>query len=76
MEPLYYVIAILGCGDGGDQCRQERVEPVRYASAAQCQAAMPAALTRHTDLFYPVVSAACQRSGDQMASARTARPGS
>ena len=40
MEPVFYVMAILGCGDFQDQCQQARVEPVRYQSAAQCQAAM------------------------------------
>lgn len=60
MDPVFYVIAILGCGDGNVQCAQARVEPVRYESAAACQQAMPTALMRNTDLSYPVISAACQ----------------
>ena len=75
MEPLFYVIAIMGCGDAGDQCRQARIEPVRYESAVQCQAAMGSALARHTDLEYPVITAACQRSGSQMVEQVNARRG-
>ena len=73
MEPLYYVMAILGCGDDGAACQQARIEPARYESAAQCQAAMTGALGRNTDLSYPVVQAACQRRGVDMAS-RDVRP--
>ena len=68
MEPLYYVMAIMGCGDAGTACQQVRVEPARYQSAVQCQVAMSATLERHTDLEYPVISATCQRNGVTMAS--------
>ena len=73
MEPVFYVMAILGCGDGSYACSQQRVETAHYATAAQCQAAMPAALMRNADLEYPVISAACQRRG-QMTASRDARP--
>ena len=32
MEPLFYVMAIMGCGDGQAQCPQARVEPAQYQS--------------------------------------------
>ncbi len=67
MAPLVYVMAILGCGDDGATCNRERIEPATYVSASACQAAMPAALGRHTDLSYPVITAACQRKGEQIA---------
>jgi hypothetical protein len=67
MEPVFYVMAILGCGDDQSQCREARVEPVRYHNAAQCQAAMAQVLPRHADLSFPVIVAACQRRGEQMA---------
>lgn len=67
MESLFYVMAIMGCGDGSEACAEARVEPTRYASAAQCQAALPQALTRHTDLSFPVITAACRASGMRMA---------
>jgi len=73
MEPVYFVMAILGCGDDGMQCSQQRIEPVRYVNAAECQAAMPAALIRNTDIDFPVVGAACQPRGRQVAGADAPR---
>ena len=70
MEPVFYLMAILGCGDEGAQCSQQRVEPARYETAAQCQAAMPAALRRNTDIDYPVIAAACQQHGERYAQVR------
>ena len=63
MEPIFYIMAIMGCGDGSDPCAQARVEPVRYQSIQACHAAMPAALQRNSDLSFPVISAACRASG-------------
>ena len=73
MEPVFFVMAILGCGDDGGACRPERVEPARFTSFAACQAAMPEALMRSTDLAYPVVAARCERRGVEMVS-RTPPP--
>ena len=70
MERLFFVMAIMGCSDGSANCAEARVEPARYATYAQCQAAMPAALMRNTDVDYPVVSAACRRNGQQMVQAQ------
>lgn len=69
MEPVFYVMAILGCSDDGGACSQQRTEPAHYTSAAQCQAAMPAALRRSTDIDYPVITAACQQQGARYAEA-------
>ena len=69
MEPLFYVMAIMGCSDGSANCAEARVERAHYASFAQCQAAMPAALMRNTDIDYPVVSATCRANGQQMVQA-------
>ena len=63
MEPLFYVMAIMGCGDGNVQCTQARIVPVRYESMAECRAALPVQLARNTDVDYPMVGAACQRRG-------------
>ncbi len=68
MEPVYFVMAILGCGDLQDQCQQARIEPTRYQTAAQCQAAMAQVLPRHTDLSFPTIAATCQRNGNLVAS--------
>ena len=67
MGSVFYVIAIMGCGDGQAQCAQQRLEPVRYVSAAQCRAAMPAALARNNDLDFPTITAACRQIGTSMA---------
>lgn len=67
MEPLYFVMAIMGCGDAGSVCEQARVEPIRYRSALECQAAMPAVLQRHSDLSFPEITGACQQQGMRMA---------
>jgi hypothetical protein len=76
MEPMFYVMAIMGCGDGTSNCAQARVEPVHYATIQQCQAAMPAALIRNSDIDYPVVSAACRSVGQQLVQIRQdRRPG-
>ena len=73
MEPMFYVMAIMGCGDGTSNCAQARVEPVHYMTIQQCQAAMPAALIRNSDIDYPVVSAACRSVGQQMVQLRQDR---
>lgn len=72
MEPAYFVMAILGCADDGLQCRQERIEPIRYQSAAACQSAIDTALQRNSDLSYPMVGAACQRAGEQVVESKPA----
>jgi hypothetical protein len=71
MHPVFYVIAILGCSDGSQACRQQRVEPIRYETPAACQAAMPAALERNTDLDFPTIEAACQVNGPTIAREQT-----
>ena len=70
MEPVYFVMAIMGCGDAGDLCREARVEPVRYTSIQACQAAQPAALRRNTNLDYPEISAQCRSTAPRWAAAK------
>lgn len=67
MEPIFFVMAILGCDDGGMACRQERLEPARYESVEKCEAAMQGVLSRNTDLDYPVVGASCMKNGQRFA---------
>ena len=70
MEPVFFVMALMGCGDAGDMCTQARVEPVRYTSIQACQAQANAALLRNTDLDFPVITAHCRSTAQQWASAR------
>jgi hypothetical protein len=74
MEPILYVIAIMGCGDDAGQCRSARIEPATYTSIQTCQAAMPDALVRNTDLSYPTITAACQQRGERLARNDTPQP--
>ncbi len=73
MEPLFFVMAIMGCADGNANCAEARVEPARYTTMAQCQAAMPAALMRNSDIDFPMVSAACRQKGQQMVQTQGAK---
>ena len=74
MEPLYFVMAILGCADSGTQCADARVLPARYATAAECRAQLSQNLARHTDLDFPTVLADCRQQGPQLAKAVLTRP--
>jgi len=67
MGPLYYVMAIMGCGDGDQACTEARIVPVRYPSINACQMAMPTALARNSDIDFPVITASCRQIGTRMA---------
>ncbi|GAA4009807.1 hypothetical protein GCM10022280_03560 [Sphingomonas swuensis] len=60
MGPVSYVIAILGCADGGAACQQVAVAPARYESAAACEANTMNVLAGSTDLDFPTLLARCQ----------------
>lgn len=70
MDPLFYVMAIMGCGDGSSACQQARIEQAQYASIGECQRAMPAALARNSDVDFPVVTASCRATGARLAQAK------
>lgn len=73
MGSVFYVIAIMGCTDARTQCAQQRVEPIRYESAAQCRAAMVGALARNSDVDYPMITASCRQVGRIVAEQGVAR---
>lgn len=62
MGPLYYVIAILGCGDGSVQCSPVATVPTQYSSQAACEAATGDALLANSDLDFPTLVAQCRAS--------------
>ena len=62
MGPGYFVIAILGCADGGSSCTQVATIQTRYETQAQCTAATPAVLEANSDFDFPTLLARC-RSG-------------
>ena len=69
MEPLFYVMAIMGCADGNVQCTEARIVPAHYQTMAQCRAALPDQLARNTDVPYPMIGDACRSAGTQIATA-------
>ncbi|HUP67166.1 MAG TPA: hypothetical protein VM145_03015 [Sphingomicrobium sp.] len=68
MGPGYFVIAILGCADGGGACTPVATLQSRYESAEQCAQAAPAALEANTNFDFPTLVARC-RAGSARASA-------
>lgn len=61
MEPLLYVMAIMGCADSGELCAQERLVARSFVSAEECNRAAEAQLIMNGDLDYPVIRAECRR---------------
>ena len=62
MEPLVYIMAILGCGESDAPCQPVTIADGHYASEAACLAATEAELLRRDDLFFPAVVAQCRRA--------------
>lgn len=75
MGPGYFVIAILGCADGGSACTQVATLQTRYETAAQCSAATASALEANNNFDFPTLVARCRAgSGPSAASVRNERP--
>jgi hypothetical protein len=62
MEPVYYVIAILGCADGSAQCTPVATVPTRYESQAACSASTSDALLANSNFDFPTLVAECRAS--------------
>ena len=60
MGPGYFIIAILGCADGGTGCAPVATVPTHFASQAACSAAAPDALIDNSDLDFPTLVAECR----------------
>ena len=56
----YFVIAILGCGDGSAACTPVATVPTHYATQEQCVADTSAALMKNSDFDYPTLVARCR----------------
>jgi len=63
MGPGYFVIAILGCADGGTACTPVATAPTRYESQAACEAATVETLTKNSDFDFPSLLAQCRAVG-------------
>lgn len=70
MGPVSYVIAIMGCADGGAACQQVAVAPSRFESAAACEAATGNVLSSGTEFDFPTIVARCRASKGPSAAER------
>jgi hypothetical protein len=59
MGPSYFVIAILGCGDGGIACQTVATPAAHYATEQACLAARTDTLMANSDLDFPTLFAQC-----------------
>lgn len=59
MGPAYFVIALLGCADGGSACTPVATLETHYATEEQCAAATGAALIENGNFDYPTLVARC-----------------
>ena len=62
MSVGYFVIALMGCADGGSACTPVATLPARYESERQCNAATTSALENSTDFDFPTMVARCRES--------------
>lgn len=62
MGPGYFVIAILGCADGGSACTPVATLQTHYASVAECSAATSAALEANSSFDFPTLLARCRQA--------------
>ena len=60
MGPGYFVIAILGCADGGTECTPVATLQTRYESAEKCSAATAAVLETNNKFDFPTLVASCR----------------
>ncbi len=67
MEPVLYIMAILGCSDAETQCARIGTAPVAYATADACANAAPQILMDNSDAAYPVVMTQCHPTEAKLA---------
>ena len=70
MGPAYFVIAILGCADGGSACTPVTILQAQYATEAQCTAATTAALIENSNFDFPTLVARCRPAEEKAADAQ------
>jgi len=72
MGPGYFVIAILGCADGGSACTPVATLQTHYSTQAECSSATSAALEANTQFDFPTLVARC-RAGTEAKTADAQR---
>jgi hypothetical protein len=66
MGPGYFVIAILGCADGGGACTPVATLQTRFATEEQCVAATAPALEANNDFDFPTLVARCRAGANAL----------
>ena len=74
MGAAYFVIAILGCADGGTACTPVATLPTRYTSASQCNAATVEALNENNAFDFPTLLARCRKGALPASAERSHQP--
>jgi hypothetical protein len=74
MGPAYFVIAILGCADGGTACTPVATLPTHYSSVSECDAATVAALNENNAFDFPTLLAQCRKATLPASADRTQEP--
>ena len=74
MGPAYFVIAVLGCADGGSQCTPVTTLPTQYAREKQCLAATGAALLENSNFDFPTLVARCRPEEAKAAQEKSPEP--
>ena len=75
MGPGYFIIAIMGCADGGGACTPVTTLQTRYATESQCSAATTEALEANTNFDYPTLVARCRaETAQESAETQRAKP--
>jgi hypothetical protein len=74
MGAAYFVIAILGCADGGTGCTPVATLPTRYSSADQCAAATVGALNQNNAFDFPTLVARCRKTAIPASALRSTEP--
>jgi hypothetical protein len=69
MGPAYFVIAIMGCADGGAACTPVATLPTEYATPAACAAETATALESNASFDFPTLTAQCRETRPTKAAA-------
>jgi acyl-CoA synthetase (AMP-forming)/AMP-acid ligase II len=70
MGPGFFVIAILGCADGGSACTPVATLDTHYATEAECSSATGAALMQNSNFDFPTLVARCRPASAKSADAQ------
>jgi hypothetical protein len=65
MAPAYFLIAILGCADGGSACTPVATLQTHYSTEAECTAATSAALEANSNFDFPTLLARCRPESER-----------